>query len=183
MDLLDPQIRVLQHVPRWSIIRTIRQQSVAEHSYYVALYAKVIAKYVGLDPIESATLIWGALLHDMEEMITGDIPTPSKRRHLHIYPYRILADINVDFDKNVDLGSTAKKVLVVADCFEAIMYLKDEEYMGNMTVKHLCLHLKDQLETICNDLHPELYEFLSIYISDTTRTKLMTEKGWEDTDI
>ena len=55
--------RDMAHVPRWVIARTHRRQSVAEHSYFVALYARQIAIEIGYDRLED-------LLRD------GPPPTP-----------------------------------------------------------------------------------------------------------
>tara|TARA_R100001594_G_scaffold33685_6_gene62462 strand:+ start:6053 stop:6604 length:552 start_codon:yes stop_codon:yes gene_type:complete len=178
MKLLDPQLRVLSHVPRWAIIRTIREQNVAEHSYFVAVYAKEIAEFVNLDQSEYPMLVWVALMHDIDEMVTGDIPTPSKERHLYIQQHQISRDVGVDFSPDVHLSIAAHKILKIADCFEAVMFLMDEQYLGNKTVHHLTSHLTDQLQTMCDDLHIDLFNHLSAYLHDTTRTKLMTEDGW-----
>ena len=35
MNRIGREVRVLQHLPRWSIVRTIRTQSVAEHTLMV----------------------------------------------------------------------------------------------------------------------------------------------------
>tara|TARA_R100000322_G_scaffold111973_4_gene71703 strand:+ start:5271 stop:5819 length:549 start_codon:yes stop_codon:yes gene_type:complete len=180
MNLLDPQFRVLSHVPRWAIIRTIKQQNVAEHSYYVAIYAKRIAQFVKLNKDEIPLLVWVALLHDAEEMVTGDIPTPSKERHLYIQQYQISRDVGIGLSPDVNLSIAAHKILKIADCFEAIMFLVDEQYIGNITVFHLTEHLRDHLQSMCDDLHPELYDYLASNINNTTRTKLMTEDGWVD---
>jgi hypothetical protein len=67
-------------VSRWHMIRTDRRQTLAEHSANVALLAMYLARtapdmYFGSgDSIAAA-----ALTHDIEEVFTGDIPTPVKR--------------------------------------------------------------------------------------------------------
>ena len=63
-------------VPRWTIIPTIQKQSVAEHSYFVGLYADWIASMVKYEGSRE-TLIGYGLLHDMPEIVTGDLPTPA----------------------------------------------------------------------------------------------------------
>jgi 5'-deoxynucleotidase YfbR-like HD superfamily hydrolase len=72
MNLIeDPKFRDLAHVPRWAIARTNRQQSVAEHSYYVTLYAIAIAQELEV-PITGGFISY-CLLHDMDEIHTGDL--------------------------------------------------------------------------------------------------------------
>ena len=64
-------------VTRWHIVRTVRPQSLAEHTFDVVMIARAIAKNAGYDDYE---IIKAALLHDLDEIVTGDIPTPSKKR-------------------------------------------------------------------------------------------------------
>lgn len=64
-------------VTRWHIVRTVRPQSLAEHTFDVVMIARAVAKNAGYDDYE---IIKAALLHDLDEIVTGDIPTPSKQR-------------------------------------------------------------------------------------------------------
>lgn len=64
-------------VTRWHIVRTVRPQSLAEHTFDVVMIARAIAKIGGYDDGE---IIKAALLHDLDEIVTGDIPTPTKSR-------------------------------------------------------------------------------------------------------
>ena len=66
-----------QGVKRWNIVETVRPQSVAEHSFNVCFIARAIAKEIGM---EDEKIIKAALDHDLDEIITGDIPTPAKQR-------------------------------------------------------------------------------------------------------
>lgn len=64
-------------VTRWHIVRTVRPQSLAEHTFDVVMIARAIAKIAGYNDSE---IIKAALLHDLDEIVTGDIPTPTKNR-------------------------------------------------------------------------------------------------------
>ena len=64
-------------VTRWHIVRTVRPQSLAEHTFDVVMIARAIAKIAGVDDYE---ITKAALLHDLDEIVTGDIPTPTKDR-------------------------------------------------------------------------------------------------------
>ncbi|MCK4898577.1 MAG: HD domain-containing protein [Anaerolineales bacterium] len=55
----------------------MRPQSLAEHTFDVTMIARAIAKIAGVDDYE---IIKAALLHDLDEIVTGDIPTPTKER-------------------------------------------------------------------------------------------------------
>ncbi|MEE8608607.1 MAG: HD domain-containing protein [Nitrospiraceae bacterium] len=67
---------LLTYVPRWSIIPINRPESVAEHSFRVAVIAMEIAQRSNL---ETYPVIYRALIHDGPEAATGDIPSPMKR--------------------------------------------------------------------------------------------------------
>ena len=67
-----------QHVKRWHIVDMIKDQSVAEHSYMVAMIVAEITHLAGYDdPIQSKAVAL-ALIHDVTEGITGDVPSPVK---------------------------------------------------------------------------------------------------------
>ncbi len=64
-------------VTRWHIVRTVKPQSLAEHTFDVTMIARAIAKLAGY---EDAEITKAALLHDLDEVVTGDFPTPTKTR-------------------------------------------------------------------------------------------------------
>jgi 5'-deoxynucleotidase len=67
------------HVTRWHIVQTARTQSIAEHSYLVAVIAMHLHRAMGGSENEiHQTAVWG-LFHDAAEIRTGDIPTPAKK--------------------------------------------------------------------------------------------------------
>lgn len=67
-------------VRRWSQIHCAREESSLEHTAAVALIAMKIGSDCPFD-VNVAELLTRALLHDMEETITGDIMTPIKYHH------------------------------------------------------------------------------------------------------
>jgi len=75
MDLL-----ALQDVTRWHMVRTGRDQTVADHSWAVTVLALRMAEELvaPLTVDERADLMVYALLHDIHEIETGDLPTPAK---------------------------------------------------------------------------------------------------------
>lgn len=65
----------MSNVRRWSHAYCHKEEFVIEHTAIVSLIALKIGMDIGAD---MHTLLQRALLHDMEEIITGDIPTPTK---------------------------------------------------------------------------------------------------------
>ena len=72
----------LQDIHRWTVVNTTRQQSVAEHTMLVTFIAIEIATRLGVpfNSLQMAGIGMHAMLHDIDELYTGDIPTPAKRR-------------------------------------------------------------------------------------------------------
>ena len=76
MDLMR-----LNHVPRWTIVDTRRGQSVAGHSYNVLLMALYMAGVLherGYARLDMDFIVNHAIYHDLDEVKTGDIPSPIK---------------------------------------------------------------------------------------------------------
>src|SRR5919202_5216240 len=74
----------LRFIQRWRLMRNAVPESVAEHSFRVALLAHALCTIgravFGRDvPVERVVTL--ALFHDAEEVITGDIPTPVKHHN------------------------------------------------------------------------------------------------------
>jgi 5'-deoxynucleotidase len=77
----------LRYIERWSLMRNVMKENVAEHSFHVALLThglcsianEIFGKHV---PIEK--IVTKALFHDVTEVFTGDIPTPVKHHNKEI---------------------------------------------------------------------------------------------------
>lgn len=182
-NVLQPQSRVLQHVPRWSIIRTIRQQSVAEHSYYVALYATFISQFLEMRIKDQMYVTQLALVHDFDEMMTGDLPTPYKANIKAMY---LGAEKYTSASTSMQLSiinteptnrKYCEEVVKVADLFEAKMYLVDELSMGNTTIQRLIEDITSILVPAARNLDESLADELANHHTNNVRTRLATRNG------
>ena len=135
--MFERDYRDLAYVPRWGIIPVNHRQSVAEHSYYVALYAlEIIAFYrskgyamKGL----SENILTHALMHDRTESFMSDIPGPVKRSITD-------SEIRRQYEhyvgqKAYEFGYApsieAQKIIKLADFMDEYAYLTMEHSTGN----------------------------------------------------
>ena len=68
-------------IRRWSLMKSVSVENVAEHSAQVAMIAHALAviknrKYGG--DLDANFIATAALYHETSEVITGDLPTPIK---------------------------------------------------------------------------------------------------------
>ena len=115
-------------VKRYHTIRVHNEQSLAAHSWGVAMICAAIS-----DDPPSATLLLYALTHDLAESETGDIPAPVKWNNKEIS--EALSTIEFSFEKRhniiCDLTDDELAILQWADTMELIMYCGVELAMGN----------------------------------------------------
>lgn len=80
-ELLLGEPNRLRHVIRFGNCHKVHHESVAEHSYYTALYAMFLGEWLNArEPgtVDMVKLLAAALLHDVEEARSGDFPRPFK---------------------------------------------------------------------------------------------------------
>jgi len=147
---LERELRDLAHVPRWSIARLINNQSVAEHSFYVTVYARELALLLGWRQDDAAAqeyLVTRALYHDAEESGSGDIPGPFKRaavdgdRYEKVRQYYLTSRYgDRTYPRVNDLYTIEKEVTLIlklADTLEEVLFLAGEVQMGNQAIVHI----------------------------------------------
>jgi 5'-deoxynucleotidase len=119
-------------VTRWHMVRTRKEQSVAEHSFLVAMIAMRACEIMGLtNSIQVGYIIQKALFHDLPEVYTGDVATPFKRNMLNAKAETKLEDfehsiwfagysVQPNFDQ---YKAQTSDIVKLADTVEAIVFL------------------------------------------------------------
>jgi len=149
---LDAMIysRGASFVTRYHSVPTIRQTNIAEHSFNVINLVLYLTRGNA-----SNALIRVALLHDIAEVTTGDIPAPLKR------VTNIKADLE-DFERDLhqehefphvsELSEEEQIILKYADCYEGLLYTLEECDMGNKMILPV---MKRWVEYLHNMTPPE----------------------------
>ena len=74
-------INRMKYIKRWSLMRSVKEENIMEHSQQVAVIAHALALinnkiYSGTVDVNKVVLL--AQYHEVGEVITGDLPTPIK---------------------------------------------------------------------------------------------------------
>lgn len=125
MNIVD-RLRAMQ-VKRYPISYVNRDQSMAEHSFCVMLIALELISDIQDEKLYVEVMAYAAL-HDMDEVETGDIPSPFKRKLRRECP----AVIPV-LDGQPKAGQEARLIVKVADLLEALYYI--DEFGGSRTTE------------------------------------------------
>lgn len=121
------------HVERWQIVRTTRNQTLAEHAFNVAMISIELAELLidDLGEAEKFRIYDWALRHDTPEIYLGDIATPVKQRIKQIDPNiinQIESEISEKYAKSKDrVDCTVYKIIVkLADIIDGSSFLRVE---------------------------------------------------------
>lgn len=74
------RLKTMSSIKRFGTLPMIENESVASHSYNVAIMALMVADYDPDLQVDREALLRKALFHDFEETILSDIPHPIKHR-------------------------------------------------------------------------------------------------------
>lgn len=141
MSLIKTQtLRDAGAVVRYHTARMTRQQTVAEHSYGVAMLVKEV------EPGDHLLLI-AALHHDLSEAATGDIPAPAKWDNPELS--KVLTAIEAKYDTRygtaVQLSDHQAHVLRWCDTMELVLWCREEWRMGNKYAETIMLRGLDHI--------------------------------------
>ena len=168
----------MKYISRWSLMRSVRNENVAEHSYHVSVLAHalaVISRDVFGKSVDPGRVAAAALYHDMPEILTGDLPTPIKYHDSEIKSAykriereaaeRLLGYLSDDIRKGISeavLNSDAEidRIVRAADKLDAYIKCIEEKNAGNHEFDRAAAQTREALRAM--DV-PEAEYFLKNY--------------------
>lgn len=122
VDLSLSDIYRASDVSRWQIVKTMKTQSVAEHSFQVAMITGRICQILGKDELFTARATRYALHHDLGEVLTGDIASPVKKMINTEALAEFEGSIRV-FGEPIATDPECVDIVKLADTLEAVKFL------------------------------------------------------------
>ncbi len=153
---------------RWNMVPTQRQQSLAEHTFMVAMIAEHIANELGLSSSPQRAIKM-ALYHDLDEVMSGDIPAPTKAK---------LREAGVNFGAGGpfdqlgywDEGATPRDIAIVkaADYIADMVFLKRYGHTpyANLVLDRLAAKFTEFLGTISDSVHDAALKTFALCAND-----------------
>lgn len=139
----------MKYILRWSLMRNTSAENIAEHSYYTATIAHmlaVISRDIFKKDISPERAAVCALYHDTGEILTGDMPTPIKYLNPEIRDIykqieesaakKLISDLPEEIKPSVaaaleEKDSDILKIVKAADKLSAYLKCVEERCAGN----------------------------------------------------
>lgn len=144
--LSNPDIYKLSEIIRYSNKIKIKNENVAEHSFYVVYNTMNICNYFNLDKDTRFKALEFAAIHDVPEMLTGDINfdikfnNPDLNKLLYGLELHLMEQNLPEFVELYQLYSLEKRsetlpslVVELADRISALQYMLREMELGNQS--------------------------------------------------
>ena len=134
----------MKYIKRWSLMRSVREENIMEHSQQVAFIAHALAVitnklYGGNLDCEKCVLY--AIYHECSEVLTGDLPTPIK------YFNRSITGAYKDIESAACDKLLATKVVKAADRLSAYIKCLEERRCGNTEFEKAEKSIKEDLKS------------------------------------
>ena len=124
------------HVTRWHSVRCARSQTLAEHHYLVTMIARELMQRILGDQVPAQIrlqVLEYALTHDTPELLTGDLPSPLKRRVAEVAGERDpLSQIEHEIApelaerKQALKGTSLAFIVKLADLMDGCLFIREE---------------------------------------------------------
>jgi 5'-deoxynucleotidase len=173
------RIRRLRNVKRFNTIPILSSQNIADHSYFTAIIAMDLARRVEVQTgrsLRMEKLLQKALLHDVEEAFTGDVPHPIKR--MTEYTRSFFEDLALLVRNRFlpewvrELASLSKTgqeghIVKLADYIELYIYCVEERLLGNRSRQLI------ETQAVCRKICSEsIFKEIALGYLDRADTRL-----------
>ncbi|MGN0806990.1 MAG: 5'-deoxynucleotidase [Candidatus Coproplasma sp.] len=186
----------MKYIKRWSLMRSVREENIMEHSQQVAVLAHALAviknKIYGGE-VDAEKCVMYAVYHECSEVMTGDLPTPIKYFNNSIHgAYKELEDKacdkllemlpeelkgELDIYVKPDTTSYEYKIVKAADRLAAYIKCMEEHRCGNTEFEKA----KKSIEgDILSRNMPEVKYFMDNFIAPFSLTLDELEGGITD---
>lgn len=146
------------NVERWHMVHLLKKQSVAEHLFNVAMIVDDLVKRIGFTDDRRSKMVQAALLHDIHEVVTGDVTSPTGRRMREFgCGMELLYPEATDWMDGLLPEEVA--IIKIADLLEMAIFLRD--YGGTNEAEVILSGINQKLSTICSDDLPFLKEAIN----------------------
>jgi len=173
----------MKNITRWGLMYNTRSENLSEHSLECAVLSHALSlignRYFGkkLDPNR---LLCAALFHDMNEVLTGDLPTPIKYYNERMKDsYKEIEKTSLEkmlslldgetsgvYSALLSLSPEEKRIVKGADKLCAYIKCLQELERGNREFSSACSYNEKALRDLAL---PEVDFFLEHYISSFTK--------------
>ena len=154
----------MKYIKRWSLMRSVREENIMEHSQQVAFLAHALAVienkvFGGSLDVEKCVLY--AVYHECPEVLTGDLPTPIKYFNRSITGAykdieseacdRLLSALPKELEEELapfvkpDTGSEEWKTVKAADRLSAYIKCLEERRCGNSEFEKAEKSIRDDI--------------------------------------
>lgn len=160
--------RGLNFQTRWNMYPKVRNESIAEHTFNVALFTLMIlyVKSNGSLSYQDFETVVGSLLHDIEESATGDIPTLAKKCIKSEEYMLIEAKRELCIDKLGSIDYLFKffrnnRIVELADKLAAAWWCDEQEKCGIKVYRHIKNQILTYVVSEYSEVFPDIKEFIS----------------------
>lgn len=153
----------LKSLVRYNTRLKLTSETVAEHSYFVSLFTMIICEELGLDDFVTVNALKYAIMHDIPEIDTSDIPYPVKKANPQLT--KVLQQLEVksiqqhlgkdcaDFFEIVESSVNGtvelqiiRQVVKLADTLSVKQYCENERMLGNQAIDEIMLDANTRIK-------------------------------------
>lgn len=168
-EMLAGSLHRMSHVNRYSSIPVTRKENVSEHSWYVAMYAYLVGKDLATAgvKVDFGELLSRALVHDLDESMTGDFLRyvkyghPDLKRALDEVSVSMIEKMSAELSvqllphwKNAKADDIEGHIIAVVDLARVISYVNEEYATGNTHVLHILSECCEYIDEFSKE-HPD----------------------------